>query len=678
MKCSESWIREWVNPKLSSKQLGERLTMSGLEVESITPAGKDHLFDISITPNRGDCLSIQGMARELAAITNTKLKLPKLINVKARNKDKKPVAVKAKNGCPRYLGRVVKGVQVGVATPEWMKQRLEEAGINSINPIVDITNYVMLELGQPMHAFDLAMIQKGVEVRWSRKGEMIELLDGSEKKLNAETLVIADNKKPLAIAGVMGGMQSGVTSLTQDIFLESAYFAPAVVAQSRQAYGLNSDSAYRFERGVDSTLQRKAIERATELVLKITGGEPGPVIEVASKSHLPKPLTITLEAPLVEKVLGIAIAGKEIEKIFTCLQFPFKRSKQSWRVQIPAYRSDITLPQDLIEEIARLYGYDKIPTNYMRFDSQSINLKDNSPDRTSLRAALVNQGFHEIISYSFVDKKLQTLLDPERPAKELLNPISAEMSVMRTSLWPGLVATMLYNASRQQQRVRLFEIGLCFATQGKNLLQEMRLGGLISGYAVPEQWGLQPRLVDFFDLKGYVENVLGKYLPLKSCFFRCELHPALHPGQTAAIFYQDKKIGIMGALHPAVKQTLGLTEDLFLFELSTDMLAVPVCKRAQEISKFPEVRRDLALLIKETVPSEDIQDTIVKVVGDWLKDIFIFDVYQGKGISPGLKSVALALILQHPTRTLVDDEVAEIIERVIAALKGTFDAQLRS
>lgn len=792
MKCSESWLKEWVKPKQSLKEVCERLTMAGLEVESITQAADnfnrvivglvrqvdlhpeaerlkicevvvgaaepltivcaaenvrvgmkapvaminaklpgnklitpttirgvasfgmlcsaadlgmavestgllelsaeakvgadlrqylgldDSIIDISITPNRGDCLSIQGIAREVAALTHARLKHHAIPTVRPRTKDKLPIVIKAKNACPRYVGRVIRGVKADLTTPEYMRERLRRSGIRSISPIVDVTNYVMLELGQPMHAFDLNTIDKQIQVRWSKAGETIDLLDGSKHSLNAETLVIADRNKPLAIAGVMGGLDSCVTLLTRDIFLESAYFAPTVIAKQRQAYQLHSDSAYRFERSVDPALQRVAIERATQLVLELVGGVPGPVVEVTSQSHLPKSQPIQLEASMITKVLGVEIPAVVIEKIFAGLQFSYKRLKNSWKVLVPSYRSDLSIPEDLIEEIARVYGYDKIPTNNMRLDAQLDKLKENSPCKDSLRLALLNQGFHEIVAYSFVDKKLQALLDPNEIPRELLNPISTEMSVMRTSLWPGLVNTLLYNVCRQQARIRLFETGLCFTTQGKKLLQEERVAGLIYGSALPEQWGMPSRKVDFFDLKGDLENVLSSVRELNDYQFKSETHPALHPGQSASIHVNGEKIGIIGVLHPSIKQELGLPEDVVLFECQADTLLSPRQHQFQEVSKFPEVRRDLALLINEAVSSEDIQSTIVRSVGDWLKDIFVFDVYQGKGISPGVKSVALALILQHPSRTLVDDEVAGLMQKVVTALKGAYGAELRS
>ncbi|TAK75082.1 MAG: phenylalanine--tRNA ligase subunit beta [Gammaproteobacteria bacterium] len=661
MKCSESWLREWVNFDLTREKLSDLLTMAGLEVESVEP-----VFDISITPNRGDCLSVRGIAREVSALTRAPLTPVAITAIPPASQETLPVTLS--EGCPHYVGRIIRHVKADKPTPAWLQERLQQCGVNSISPIVDVTNYVMLELGQPMHAFDLGKIKQGIIVRQSKAGEKLTLLDGSEKVLDAETLVIADQEKVLAIAGVMGGMESGVTSLTHDIFLESAYFTPTTIARQRQYYLLNSDSAYRFERGVDPTIQREAIERATQLILEIVGGEAGAIIENTSEADLPAQRKIKFSPEKIEKILGFSIPTKEVEAIFKALNF--KYDSLSGQVTTPSYRFDLSLPEDLVEEIARLYGYDKIPVQPIKADLRTHHAAENAPDTHPLRLALSHQGFHEIISYSFVDKKLQALLDPQEVPRELVNPITADMAVMRTNLWPGLVNTLLYNKSRQQQRIRLFEMGMCFLTQ-----EQLKLGGLVTGLAQQEQWGVPAREVDFFDLKGAIEQ-------LYPFTFKPDTHPALHPGQTAGIYAQNQQVGIIGALHPTVTQALDLPCKVFVFELDLTWLRTALQKLAhhhvQEISKFPEIRRDVAILVNQSIPSKDIQDTISKVTGDWLKDCFVFDVYAGKGVPPGLKSIALALILQHPTRTLVDDEVVALMDRVVQTLKDQLGAQLRS
>ena len=796
MKCSESWLREWVDPAITREELSTTLTMAGLEVEELAPVSQDfsgvivgqvlkvekhpeadrlnicevnvgsastlnivcgapnvraglkvpvaminailpnkmvitaatlkgvasqgmlcsaselglsddnegllelaadapigkdlksylklddYTIDISITPNRGDCLSIKGLAREVSALTKSPLlKDNNIPEVQSTFNLVHTVSVEAKQDCPVYIGRILRNVKADAETPAWLKERLRRSGIRSISPVVDVTNYVMLELGQPMHAFDLNTIHQGIHVRKAKYGEKITLLDGSEQQLDVETLVIADAKNPLAIAGVMGGMDSSVTLLTKDIFLESAFFTPQIVARQRQHYGLTSDSAYRFERGVDPTIQRAAIERATQLIIEISGGDVGPVIEIIHNDNVPRQNTITLVKEKITKVLGVAVSDQEVEAIFKALHFSFNHdpfSKQeSWVVHIPSYRFDITLPEDLIEEIARLRGYDKIPTHALKGQLQGAHASEGAKDLQALRQFLSDEGYHEIISYSFVDKNLQNLLAPDEEPCELVNPITNEMTVMRTNLWPGLLNTLLYNKSRQQNRIRLFEIGTCFTKRGKNLLQESRLGGLITGLAHPEQWGFAARTVDFYDLKGDLERLFHFLNIDNQLIFKPETSPVLHPGQSAGIYHGSQKIGIVGALHPVILQNLGITDNVFVYELDINQLEMAGLQRFHEISKFPEIRRDIAILVNQAIPAREIQDTIKVIAGDWLKDVFIFDVYQGKGISPGLKSIALAMVLQHPTRTLVDDEVTAIMDRVTTALKGKLGAELR-
>ena len=671
----------------SAVELGMSQDHDGLlELPVDAPVGKalrnyllldDFTIDVSITPNRGDCLSVRGLAREVSAITQSTFIPLSIPVVTATCKDEITVKSQAKNDCPHYVGRVIRNVKADAMTPIWIKERLQRSDVRSINPVVDVTNYVMLELGQPMHAFDLSKIQQEIIVRHSHAGEKISLLDGSEQVLDDKTLLIADHKNPLAIAGVMGGMDSGVTLLTKDIFLESAFFTPTIVARQRQHYGLNSDSAYRFERGVDPTIQREAIERATQLILEISGGEAGPVIEVTSKQDLPDSKVISLHASKIAQILGVAISDQEVELIFQSLAMTFKKIKNGWQVHVPAYRFDLSLPEDLIEEIARLYGYDKIPTREIVASLQANRHEQRDQKWQLARQGLADQGFHEIISYSFVEEKLQNLLDPSSVKLNLLNPITAEMSVMRTSLWPGLINTLVYNKSRQQQRVRLFEVGMCFS-QHDSLMQENKIAGLISGLATQEQWGAASREVDFYDLKGHIENVLRLFCTPHDVTFKHENHPALHPGQSAGIYYRNKKIGVIGGLHPSLLQTLDVSGKVFVFEMDLIPVFSTGLPLYHEISKFPEIRRDIAIIVKQTVPAKDIQDRIKYVAGDWLKDVFIFDVYQGKGISPGLKSIALALVWQHPTRTLVDDEVATLMQRVVTELTGQLGAELRS
>lgn len=637
----------------------------------------DFVIDVAITPNRGDCLSMMGMAKEISALTETSLHIPNIPTIKPAINDTLPIKIEMPAECPRYVGRIIRDVKADTSSPMWMQERLRRGGIRCINAVVDVMNYVMLELGQPMHAFDLQHIANEIVVRLAKPAEELALLDGQTVKLDTNTLVIADKTKPLAIAGVMGGLDSGVTLQTKDILLESAFFQPAIIAGCGRRYGLGSDSSYRFERGIDPTIQVLAIERATELLLEIVGGKPGPVMESVHEAQLPQPAKIVLRKSRVVKILGLTIPDRNIENIMQRLGFTCKAMPEGWEVIVPARRSDITIEVDLIEEIIRLYGYDKLPL-HLPTSGMQIHPRPESKLYTSLlRRTLCDLGYNEVVTYSFIDKKLQTLFDPERTAKALLNPITSDMDVMRTNLWPGLVNTLLYNLNRQQSRAKLFEVGLRFIVQGNDIAQEKVLSGLVYGNAFPEQWGIPNREIDFFDLKGDLQNMFNLTLEGQNFTFKSGSHPALHPGQTAAIYRQDKLIGMIGALHPAVIQALDIPGKIFVFELLLDELEVAHLPHATEISKFPENRRDIAILVDRAVPVQLIQDTITEVAGELLQNVDVFDVYQGKGIATDRKSIALALTLQHTSRTLRDEEVTELMERVIVTLKDRFAAELR-
>lgn len=680
MKLSEQWLREWVNPAITRDQLCAQLTMAGLEIEECVPVEQsaDYAIDISITPNRGDCLSIRGLAQEVSALTQKAVNPLTITPVSPVISDSFPITIEIPSECPRYVGRIMRGVNVKATTPEWLQERLERSGLSLINPVVDVMNYVMLELGQPMHAFDFAQLSGEIIVRLAKVDEELLLLDGQTVKLNSDALLIADQTKPLAIGGVMGGLQSGVSLLTQDVFLESAFFNPQAIARAGRRYGLNSDSSYRFERGIDPEIQVLAIERATELLLKIVGGQPGPVIEVVNEPFLPKNKTILLRKARIKALLGVAIADQDVENVMKCLGFSTEKVAEGWQVAVPARRSDITLEVDLIEEVVRLHGYEKLPMHQPHSKMTIHPRPENKLYITALRRALCDLGYCEAITYSFVDKKTQMLLDPNSSPVELVNPMTAEMSVMRTNLWPGLVNTLLYNQNRQQSRVRLFEIGLRFITQQNELSQQRVLSGLISGSAMPEQWGIPARSADFFDLKGDLQAIFNLTLEPTAFTFEATQHPALHPGQTANIYRSGQWIGQFGALHPAVAQTLGIQGKVFVFELLLEPLEMAKLPKFSEIFKFPEIRRDLAILVDRSIPVQQIQDTIRGIATDkLLKDVAVFDIYQGKGIAENRKSVALALTMQHVSRTLVDEEVADLMERVIVALKQKFAAELR-
>src|SRR3990167_1694272 len=553
----------------------------------------DYVIDVSVTPNRGDCLSMKGMAREIAAITGAPFHALAIKPVVPVISGKLDIKVSAKAACPHYVGRGVSGIYMEAPTPLWMKERLRRPGIRSINIAVDITNYILLELGQPMHAFDLSTIEHGIEVRLSKQGERIGLLDGSEKELDGETLVVADHARPLAIAGVMGGLNSSVTLTTTDILLESAYFSPEVVARQRQYYALTSDSSYRFERGVDAGIQVAAMERATHLLMTLAGGQPGPLMEQRDDINIPRERLIELTKSHLLQLLGVLIPDSRVESIFDALGFKCQRLKQSFKVTIPTYRPDIQIPEDLIEEVARLWGYNEIPEIPLKANLHpETGRVKTSEDWQHVRLALSHQGYHEIISYSFVDSQQQQLFDAAAKPYELLNPITSDMSVMRTNLLPGLVNAFLYNTSRQQHRVRLFEMGDCFNLEASVEAACPRVGGLVAGLARQEQWGDTSREVDFHDVKGDICNLLSLSAPLTHFIFRPSTQAALHPGQSADIFYKNDKIGFIGSMHPSILQVMGVVGNVYVFEIKTKYLKLPDSYQSADISKFPEVRRD--------------------------------------------------------------------------------------
>lgn len=637
----------------------------------------DYIMEISITPNRGDCLSVMGLAKEISALTQCEFNMLSIPSVPAEIKDTLPITIQSPVACPHYVGRIIRDVKADAPTPIWLQERLRRSGIRSISPIVDVMNYVMLELGQPMHAFDLNTLSDEIIVRSSHANEELKLLDGQTVKLAPDTLMIADKKNPLAIAGVMGGFDSAVTLLTRDVFLESAFFQAIDIARAGRRYNLGSESSYRFERGIDPQIQVVAIERATALILEIAGGKPGPVIEAIHADYLPKPVKIKLRKERIGKILGINIFAHDIEAILQRLECKCDKINDEWQITVPPRRSDILLEVDLIEEIARHYGYDRIPVETTIAPLQITPHPENTVPLFVQRRALCSLGFQEVITYSFIDKKTQNLFDPDISPKELLNPMTAEMSVMRTSLWPGLVQTLLYNQNRQQPRAKLFETGLQFIPSDNGLLQRMMLSGLATGNAMPEQWGTAVREIDFFDLKGDLSHLLGLTLSDDEFTYQPARHHALHPGQTAGVYRGKELIGYVGALHPKIVQEMGIIGKVYLFELVLDKIQpaqVPVFK---EVSRFPEIRRDIAILVNRATPSQAIQDTIKSVGGEWLTDVTVFDVYQGKGIASESKSIALALTIQHPSRTLRDEEVTDLIEHIIAALKEKFAAELR-
>ena len=637
----------------------------------------DTALEVDLTPNRGDCLSVAGLARELAAITGAKIKSPAIKPAKPKHRQRIAVKLDAQQDCPHYVGRVVTGINAQAVTPMWMKEKLRRSGIRSIHPVVDVTNYVMIELGQPMHAFDLSKICGSIHVRHAGENESLVLLDGNRLTPKPGSLLIADDAQPLALAGIMGGMDSAVSNATSDLFLESAWFRPEAISVRAREHGLQTDSSFRFERGVDPALQRLAMERATALLLTVVGGKAGPVIEQTVKRHLPHMPAVTLRLERIGRLLGLDIPAKDVVNILKRLDMRSKKTGNKWVVTPPSQRFDIAREVDLIEEIARIYGYDRLPSRRPRMDMAASPVPESDVGEARLRAALIDRDYQEVVTYSFVDPGIQALIDPQLSPARLANPISAEMAVMRTSLWPGLLQTILYNQNRQQTRARFFEVGRAFMPQGQDFSQESMLAGAAYGEAMAEQWGLPRRGIDFHDVKADVEALLVLAGIHQGVRFQPGQHPALHPGQTAEIQLEGKRIGLVGVLHPAVQSRLGLDRPAVLFEMQLAALRNGKIPNFHEFSRFPSIRRDLAILVNDATPAQAVLDCVQKAAGGLLVNLELFDEYRGKGIDSGRKSLALGLTLQDSSRTLNEDDVERVMTLVMSALKDGLGAQPR-
>ncbi len=790
MRFSEKWLREWVNPSITTEELVAQLTMAGLEVDSATPvagafsgvvvaeilsavqhpdaeklrvctvnAGEaeplsivcgaanaragiripcakigavlpgdfkikraklrgvesfgmlcaaselgladasdgllelpadapigvdireylqldDMAIEVDLTPNRGDCLGIAGLAREVGVLNRAEVTPVNCAEVKQTIGDTFPVDVVAKSHCPRYVGRVIRGVNLSQPTPGWMVERLRRSDIRSIDAVVDVTNYVLLELGQPMHAFDLNQLKGGIRVRLAAEGEKLKLLDGNEIALTADSLVIADHARPLALAGVMGGEASGVSAGTVDLFLESAFFEPIAIAGKARSYGLHTDSSHRFERGVDFELQRKAIERATALLLDIVGGQAGPVIEVASTENLPHLPSIQLRRERIKRVLGFEIPDADVQEIIERLGMDVVTTADGWHIVPPSYRFDVRIEVDLIEELGRIWGYNNLPTHLPLLQASAAPRSETSLSVNTLKQVLVDRDYQEVVTYTFVDQKFIELLTPEQKSVSLANPISADMSEMRTTLWAGLLKTAMYNLNRQQGRIRIFETGLAFTTLN-GLEQTPRIAGLICGPVSEESWFGKAQTVDFFDIKGDVEALLNLTGGTAQYSFEAGSHAALHPGQTAVVKKSGSVVGYVGALHPTVQKNLDIQSKIYLFEL----VLAPVCEgilpRFKELSKYPEVRRDLAVIVDEKISAQAILKNVRESAGVLLTDLVLFDVYQGANLEVGKKSIAFGFTLQDPSRTLQDEDVNPVVDRIVASLREHFQVTLR-
>ena len=643
----------------------------------------DNIIEVDLTPNRADCLSIRGLAREVGVLNSKPVKQLQIDAVAPTIKDALNVTIDAPQACGRYAGRIVRGVDLTRPTPLWMQERLRRSGIRTLGPAVDITNYVLLELGQPMHAFDLAKLEGDIVVRMGQ-GETLELLDDSKVKVAKDTLVIADQAQSLAMAGIMGGAASAVSDSTTDIFFESAWFDPVAIAGKARNYGKHTDSSHRFERGVDSELQIQALERATALMLEICGGDAGPITTAEATDYLPKPASIELRDQHLAQQLGVSIDADTVDDMLTRLGLAKEQrdaDKGVW--QSPSWRFDLAIEQDLVEEVARVYGYNNLPVTTPAMAVDISASKEAIKPLEYFRNRLVSLGYQEAITYSFVDPQLLETLDPDRQGVKVSNPISQDLSVMRTSLWPGLVSAAIHNLNRQQPRVRLFEVGQCFIpSKSKDavagLEQNLALGGLICGSRSPIGWTSGKEQVDFYDLKGDLEAILSDNQCVEKLSFRAAVHPALHPGQSAEVISNGEPVGWIGRLHPAVESKLEVAKPLYIFHVDIGKINEFGDIKAKEVSKFPEVRRDLAFMVDASTPAQLLIDEAKAVAGDSLCDLKLFDVYHGKDVETKGKSIALGLTFQHSSRTLTDEEINQSIDKVVNRLSKSLGAELRS
>lgn len=636
----------------------------------------DNQLELGLTPNRGDCLSLRGLAREVAALNGLAYSDSPIAHVAASHSQAYSVQLQAPEACPRYCSRVISGVDNTRPSPEWLTQSLNRAGIRSLDALVDITNYVLLELGQPMHAFDASRLEAPISVRWAQPEESLTLLNQQTLSLSPNTLVIADAHKACALAGIMGGAESAVSSSTHTVVLESAFFQPLALAGRARQYGLHTDASHRFERGVDPNLAQQAIERATQLILDITGGQAGPLVVAESAPHLPASKSISLNKARLGTGLGLQLDSAQVTQLLGGLGLHLlEESPSHWQFSVPSHRFDLSIEADLLEEIARLYGYDHLPSTGLALQAPLPTLSDSRLSRNQLKQHLISRDYQEVITYSFIDPKWQALFFPNTPAIALQNPISADMGTLRTSLIPSLVHTLKNNLNRQHLRVRLFETGLVF-NHAPGYPQHPMLAGLIYGNRQPSHWAHSAEEVDFFDLKGDVVSLLG--LGQKNVqFVPATDAPHLHPGQSAYIQYQGQTLGLLGALHPTLSKQAGFNKPVWVFELALNPLLEGQLPAFKGISRFPEVSRDIALVVDKHQAVAALENAMRAAAGSTLKEVTLFDVYTGQGIAPHQKSLAFSLIFQDTQRTLGDEDIQTALTALLTALQTGFNATLR-
>ena len=640
----------------------------------------DTVIEVDLTPNRADCLSVRGVAREVAALNQIPFTAPKVAAVAPSHDETVQVTVNVPEACPRYLARVIRNVNPTAESPLWLRERLRRSGLRSVDPVVDVTNYVLLELGQPLHAFDKAKINGGIQVRFANDGEKITAIGGDELTLKSDTLVIADDNGPLALAGITGGEASAVSETTKDIVLECAFFAPLAVVGKARAYGLHTDSSHRFERGVDPALQQEAMERATALILELAGGEAGPLVEKASEEHLPRPCTLTLHAQHIERLLGFAVPAEVVEQGLPALGMQVKAiGEGQWQVTAPSWRFDMAIEEDLIEEVARLYGYENLPNRIPHLVAGEVLSQEALLDSRTLADAMCQRGYREVITYSFVSPEIQAVLAPEVAPLALANPLSKELGVMRTTLWAGLLQTAERNIKRQVSRLRLFEQGLRFVPGKRieDLEQTPMIAGLLYGAAVPRHYSEAVRPVDFYDIKADVEALLALGGQPQAYTFERGEHSVLHPGQTAKVLRNGEVVGWVGRIHPLVAQKLDVPNSIYLFELQAEAIQQGVVPSFTPLSDQPAVKRDLALVLAADTPAASLLASIRNAAGGALTHIEVLDVYQGETIGSENKSIAVSLTFQDASRTLKESDINQLIESILQGVKTDVGAALR-
>jgi phenylalanyl-tRNA synthetase beta chain len=638
----------------------------------------DTVLEVNATPNRGDCMSVFGIARDYAAAQHRRYLKASAAPVPASHDAVFPVRLEWAAGCPVFASRVIRGVRPVASSPAWLKERLRRAGLNSISPIVDVTNYVMTELGQPLHAYDLALLERGIVVRAATAGERVTLLDGKEYELGPKFMVIADAAGPVGLAGIMGGQRTSIGGATTDVLLEAAHFTPAAVAGKARRLGLFTDAAQRFERGVDPTLPEIALERATALLMEIAGGEPGPVQVTRARAGADEaPEWVSLRRSRLARLLGANVPDEDVHGVLASIAGEMQPEAQGWRVRRPPHRFDIRIEADLIEEVARIRGFDSIGEVHAIAPQIPGGATESRVPPEQLMTAMADAGYREAITYTFVDPSLQRLMFPETPALALSNAISADLSEMRVSLWPGLVAACRDNMRRQQGRVRLFEIGSKFDVTGSELREIDTLGGVATGARWPEQWGSARESLDFYDVKGDVENLLALTGDGASVEFEASTLPCLRPGRAARIVRGGDSIGYLGEIHPRLVKALGLSNTVFLFELEIASAFRSNTPKLQRISRFPSVRRDLAVVVDESVPLAVLRENVTVSASGLLSELRVFDVYRGPGVDSGRKSVALGLILQDSSRTLTDVDADAVVASVVTRLRDVLSAAIR-